>query len=345
MINFCTIFDSYYLDKALVLYDSLEKRAGDTFKLYIFCFDDRSREILLDMQQSDTDKATFNKLSNAVILHHSDIEKAYPELIEIKKTRSKAEYCWTCTPASIEYVLDNYEVDNCTYIDADLCFFNNPKILFDEIYENKSDIVITPHRFTDSTRDRRLENRSGKYCVEFNYFNQSDNARKCLTWWRKSCFEWCYHLYEPDRMGDQKYLMRFGQLFEGVHDLEHLGGGVAPWNLAQYEVLDGNSMKFVEKKTGREFPVVFYHFQNIRYLSDTKINISSETRSKKTKDALYKPYIKAICDMRGMLSNRYGLSFSLQKKYSSNKLIAFLQGTILRFRIKSLSDIYDVRKL
>lgn len=334
MMNFCTIFDSYYLDKAMVLYESLCKVASDEFHIYIFCFDDRSREILGDM-----------KLGSATILHHTNLEETYPELVDIKKTRSKAEYCWTCTPASIEYVLNHFEVDNCTYIDADLCFFSNPKVLFEEIENTRADIVITPHRFSDSLKDRRLEKRSGKYCVEFNYFNQSENAKKCLTWWRERCFEWCYHLYEPDRMGDQKYLMKFASLFEGVHELEHLGGGMAPWNLAQYEIVDGREMRFKVKKTGEEFSAVFYHFQNIRYISETTINISSETHSKKTKDALYKPYIKAICDMRDRLKSEHGLEFSLQKRYASNKFIAFLQGTVLRFRIKSLSDIYDVRKL
>ena len=44
-MNFCTLFDSYYLDKGLALYASLDK-VCENFTLYIFCFDDRSYEIL-----------------------------------------------------------------------------------------------------------------------------------------------------------------------------------------------------------------------------------------------------------------------------------------------------------
>ena len=48
MINFCTLFDSYYLDKGIALYKSLERVSND-FMLFIFCFDERSYDILNDL--------------------------------------------------------------------------------------------------------------------------------------------------------------------------------------------------------------------------------------------------------------------------------------------------------
>lgn len=328
---FCTLFDSYYLDKGLALYQSLARCTKD-FKLYIFCFDDQSFQILSDLS-----------LKHAVIVHHSQIED--DTLLKLKKERSKAEYCWTCTPVIIEYVLKQCKEENCTYIDADLYFFRSPKILFQEIEEAKANIVITEHRFTDSLNDRRLCKRSGKYCVEFNFFDQSENAWKALNWWKERCFEWCFHLYEPERMGDQKYLEKFPILFEGVHELQHLGGGVAPWNLAQYELsrIEKEGPVLLEKKTKKEFPLVFYHFQNIRYLSENRVNVSSGTHSKKVKDAIYPVYLREIEQIRSQL-HRFGISFSVKKIYSSNKLIAFLQGNILRFKVKSLSDIYGLEQ-
>lgn len=331
MMTFCTLFDSYYLDKGLTLYRSLEQ-CGAAFKLYIFCFDDSAYHILNEL-----------KLKYAVMIHHSEIEDE--TLLKLKKERSKAEYCWTCTPVIIEYVLKHLKQPDCTYIDADLYFFQNPQILFDEIEKEKADIVITKHRFKNSPNGRRLQKRSGKYCVEFNYFNQSANAREALEWWKKKCFEWCYHLYEPDRMGDQKYLEKFPELFQGVHELENLGGGVAPWNLGQYrlkEMKDGQLL-LEEKQTGHLFPLIFYHFQNIRYLSENTVNISSGTHSKKTKDAIYKPYLAQIEQSRKELK-KYGVTFSVKKVYSSNQAIAFLQGNILRYKVKSLSDIYQLEQ-
>ena len=340
-MNFCTLFDSYYLDKGIALYQSLEKVCRD-FHLYIFCFDDRSHDILRNMN-----------MVCATILHHSDIEKETEKLLELKKERSKAEYCWTCTPVIIEYVLKHYQVESCTYIDADLYFFSNPQILFDEIKEADANIVITEHRFSDSLKDKRYLRRSGKYCVEFNYFDQSENAKKALNWWKEKCFEWCYHLYEPERMGDQKYLEKFPGLFKGVHELQHLGGGTAPWNLAQYELVSGSSTQpakdsvgviLKEKKSGNEFPLVFYHFQNIRYLSDKKVNINSCTHSKHLKMAIYLPYLSNIERVRKELMLQ-GVDFSVKKSYSSNPFIAFIQRNILQYKIRSLSDIYNLEEI
>lgn len=333
MMNFCTLFDSYYLDKGIALYRSLEKVTED-FHLFIFCFDDKSREVLK--------KQNF---PHATILHHSDFEDEL--LLKLKAERSKAEYCWTCTPVIIEYVLQKYPVESCTYIDADLYFFANPAVLFEEIEEAGADIVITQHRFSDSLKDKRYLRRSGKYCVEFNYFNQSEHAKEALDWWKERCFEWCYHLYEPERMGDQKYLEKFPTLFSGVHELQHLGGGTAPWNLAQYELVSNSEeITLKERKSGKEFPLVFYHFQNVRYLNEDKVNINSGTHSKPLKDTIYRPYLKEVETVRKELK-KMGIDFSVKKSYSSNPLIGFAQKNILQYKIRSFSDIYsleDIRK-
>ena len=65
------------------------------------------------------------------MVHHSEIEDE--ALLKLKEERSKAEYCWTCTPVTIEYVLKHFKEPSCTYIDADLYFFADPQVLFDEM--------------------------------------------------------------------------------------------------------------------------------------------------------------------------------------------------------------------
>ena len=108
-IHLCTIFDSNYLDKGLTLYYSLENTCRD-FVLYIFAFDDLAEKVLNEMG-----------LEKVKVIRLEQFETK--ELLAVKGTRSRGEYCWTCTPVIIEYVLDHFEVECCTYIDADLFFY------------------------------------------------------------------------------------------------------------------------------------------------------------------------------------------------------------------------------
>jgi hypothetical protein len=333
LINFCTLFDSYYLDKGIALYNSLSNISND-FTLYIFCFDEKSYKILKE-----------KSFSHAVIIHHSEFETT--ELLEVKKKRSKAEYCWTCTPVVIDYVLDIYQVESCTYLDSDLYFYSDPQILFDEITSANADVVITEHRFKDNNKGRKYEVRNGKYCVQFNYFCQTSNSRKVLKWWKDKCLDWCYDTSEPDRMGDQKYLNTWTKEFVGVHELQYLGGGVAPWNLEQYTLIKSNTNQILMKtKEGKYFKMIFYHFQNIRYMPNRKVNIKSQTKSKKLKYAIYIPYLQEIENIRKSLKEEYDLSFkpnNLQR--SSNPIVGFLQRHFASLKVQFLSDILDLDNL
>ena len=100
--NFCTLFDSGFLDRGLSLYRSLVKNIDD-FTLYIYAFDRKAYDILVDLNYDKTE-----------VLYIDDIET--DQMKAVRKERSRAEYCWTCTPIIIEYSLERFGLDNCTYI-------------------------------------------------------------------------------------------------------------------------------------------------------------------------------------------------------------------------------------
>jgi hypothetical protein len=116
------------------MYESLKVHTSD-FHLYIFAFDDLTYEILNNL---GLDKVTLVSL----------IEFETDELKEVKKERSKAEYCWTCTPSVISYVLENFDVHDCTYIDSDLFFYSDPSVLISEMDLHNKNVLITEHRFS-----------------------------------------------------------------------------------------------------------------------------------------------------------------------------------------------------
>lgn len=262
MYNYCTLFDSFYLSRALAMYDSLLRTSGP-FHLYIFTFDQISYDVLI-------------KLDLAYITLISLDEFEDPDLLHVKKDRSKGEYCWTCTPSIIKYSLEKFNLDSCTYIDADLYFFNDPSTLIDEMGEKS--ILLTEHRYTP---EYDQSSTSGIYCVQFMCFKNDRYGMEALTWWREACLDWCYARIEDGKFGDQKYLDDWMSRFKGVHVLENKYGAVAPWNVQQYS----------ESELGN---AVFYHFHATKYLTWNSFDFGRYSLSKPVLKHFYKTYIKAL---------------------------------------------------
>ena len=277
LYNFCTLFDSNYLSRGIAMYESLSKHCAN-FHLYVFSFDDKSKEIL--------DKLNFDKIT-IISLKEFESER----LLSVKPERSIAEYCWTCTPSTILYVLNNYDVDNCTYIDADLYFYSSPKVLFDEMGDQS--VLITEHRFTQKYDRSAI---AGTYCVQFITFKKNEEGLKVLNWWVNACLNWCYDRYEDGKFGDQKYLDDWTTRFKSVHVLQHLGGGMAPWNVQQYELIsrkdDGIEMK--NRKDSRLFKAVFYHYHYVRFYEKGIVDFGWFKLEKNIIQNFYAPYICAL---------------------------------------------------
>jgi len=278
--NFCTLFDSNYLSRGIALYRSLEKNC-ENFHLFVFAFDKRTYHLLKKLN-----------LSKATIISLDEFEDE--KLLAVKPSRTIAEYCWTSTSSTILYVLENFEVDNCTYVDADVFFYSSPKPLFDELGDKS--ILITEHRYSPQYNK---ELKAGKYCVQFVTFKKDENGIKALKWWRERCLEWCYARYEDGKFGDQLYLNDWTERFDGVHVLQHLGGGLAAWNVQQYNFKIINNKIFgVEKSTGKEFEVIFYHFHYLKFFYNGKIELGRRKLSKDVIEIFYKNYIKLLEDIK-----------------------------------------------
>jgi hypothetical protein len=270
------------------MYESLYKVCPD-FRLFVFAFDDSCYQLLCQMV-----------LPQMTVISLKEFEDE--QLLRIKPSRSKAEYCWTCTPSTLLYCLDYYRLDHCTYIDADLFFFKSPQVLIDEMGDK--DVMITDHRYSPQYDQTAL---SGKYCVQFMVFRNTANGRKILLWWRNACLDWCYARKEEGKFGDQKYLDDWTIRFEGVHELTHLGGGIAPWNVQQYELFEKSGCLLGrELITGEVFDVIFYH---VHYLHNYRIKFIQEfyfghyILSKQVLRYIYMPYLQELKKQDRLLSS------------------------------------------
>ena len=163
--------------------------------------------------------------------------------------------------------------------------------------------------------------------------------------WKEQCLTCCSFKADDGVLGDQKYLETWGEEFENVWELQHLGGGVAPWNLEQYRLVSSDDYILEEKTSKNIFPLIFYHFQNISYINDTLVNIKSCSKDKKLKYSIYIPYLKQLERNRVMLQQKYGMVFDRARVCSNNKWIAFIQRYVMKFKVTSVSDIINLKKL
>lgn len=277
MALYCTYFDSRYLSRGLALYHSLRRVSPDCH-LWVLCLDDTCYETLHAL-----------RLDGVSPLKLSEVESADLDFFATKNNRSMLEYYFTCTPVLISFLLKkNPIIDVITYIDADISFYKDPEILFDDFRE--ASVQIVPHRYSE--RNRVLE-KWGLYNVGWVTFRRDEAGLACLSWWRESCIEWCYDRLEGDRFADQKYLDQFPLKFSGVQIIEHPGVNVAPWNLDTGTLTrSGGELSF------RGESLVFFHFHKLRQaapsLWQTRLGDYGADLDRPTRDWLYVPYIRKL---------------------------------------------------
>lgn len=287
MRHFCTLFDSGYLLKGIAMLKSLVQYCPSAH-IHVLCMDELTQTILSRM---DMPYLTLIPLVN--------LEDE--SLLEAKKDRGVAEYCWTLSPSLPWYVLQNDpDIDFITYLDADLLFYSPVQPLFDEIGD--ASIAIIEHRFSERLKDREV---NGRFCVEWVSFRRDEQGMACLARWREQCIDWCYYRLEDGKMGDQKYLDEWPDLYSKCHILMHPGAGIAPWNYAQYHFgsdAAGNT-------TVEGAPLVFYHFHQFQLLENGGFDRLSAFYTSECPEpaVIYEAYeaelVKCLADVRAVVSN------------------------------------------
>ena len=268
-MRFCTYFDFNYIDRAKVLFDSIEQTCKQ-FKIYCLC---------LDQQSFDEIKEIYSENYIAISLH--ELEVFEPKLLNVKKERSKKEYIFTLSPVILLYVLHKYDIQEFTYIDADTYFLETPKAVIEECGHN--DILITPHFFPDSLKYLKMH---GVYNFGLMHIKDTENARNALEWWKGKCLEWCYDKVEVDRAADQKYLDKLPKLFKNIAVSKNLGINAGPWMLKGI-----NHENRDDKIYFNNDMVIHYHFHNVHKIKEYEFKIGLSTYNFELNKVILKLYI------------------------------------------------------
>jgi hypothetical protein len=274
---FCTLFDSNYLLKGVVMLTSLVENCPSAH-IFVLCMDARTHHILSEL-----------KLPGVELLELSEVEDA--DLLRVKPGRSIAEYCWTLSAALCWFVMQaRLDVRTLTYLDADLMFFSDVEPIFQEIGE--ASIAIIEHRFIP-----RLSHlvAYGRFNVEWVSFVRNEVGIACLKKWRDQCIDWCFARLEDGKLGDQKYLDDWPKTYAAdVHIIQHKGAGVAPWNFSNYQYTKKDDTLFVD-----EVKLIFYHFHQFQLLRGGRFYYMSDLYAGDSilPTMIYEAYVKRLEQM------------------------------------------------
>lgn len=275
---YATYFDSGYLPRALTLIESL-RQFGDHSEIWILCLDDQSFDYLNSAAVEGVHIYTLQQ-----------VEDAEPTLLSLKSQRSRTEYIFTVGPTFLSQVMKNHlKLDEVLiYLDADLYFFDDPKLVLNELGNHS--VGIIEHRYPDKLQKKLAK--YGRFNVGWVGFRNNVEGNAVLDWWAERCLEWCSDAPQSDgRYADQGYLNSFPS-FSGVTILHSPGLNLAPWNTATHQITHDVAGLQID---GR--PLVFFHFHGVRETNDWYVTsqlVYGSSASHTLMRKVYAPYLKHL---------------------------------------------------
>tara|TARA_X000000950_G_C13915818_1_gene660960 strand:- start:1288 stop:2499 length:1212 start_codon:yes stop_codon:yes gene_type:complete len=232
-----TVCNVAYLDKAMVLAESLFEHTQ--IKLDIFIFD-KERKIYFN-----NDFCNFHWVENLEVPDFKFLSFKYT-VIEL----TTALKPWLASKLLIE----NSKV---IFLDPDVMVFNNLDDVFNDL--DNHPVILTPHyhvpKINNLIDDEQLL-RFGVYNLGFFAVNSSNDGKSFLNWWSERCL---LNAYDDPQFGvftDQKWVSLALNFFPFVFLSQNLGLNLAFWNIDEREIVMKNKKYVVNNKDD----LIFLHF-------------------------------------------------------------------------------------
>ena len=277
MRYFCTYLNSSALAGGLALHQSLMAHAGQ-FELAVLCVD-------------VTVEAALQKksLAHVRLLSLAELIAENPSLTTARADRTAEEFQLTCKSWLMHHLLKKTPAGELlTYLDSEVCFFNSPNPVYEEI--GAASIAITPHRFPAALA--HLE-RYGRFCAGWVTFRHDATGLACAADWAAKCAAWCFAFLDADRYAEQKYLEAWAKRFGHTVALTHPGVLAAPWNIAEANLTASKQGLRLGKQ-----PLICYHFHGLthlgRQLYDAALYQYGASLTPALREHIYLPYLQSL---------------------------------------------------
>ena len=232
-----TVCNVKYLDKVMVLAESLYKSNG--IKLDVFIFD-KQRTLNLDEKVCDIHWIEDLNIPNFHILSFK---------------YSVIELTTALKPYLALYILNSKK--KVIFLDPDTKIFNDLSSISSTL-ESKN-IMLTPHYFSPKINglidDEQLM-RFGTFNLGFFGVNDSAESKRFLNWWSERCISNAFDDPQYGIFTDQKWVS-IAPAFFNLHISYDPGLNLSYWNLDEREITKNSNGDYV---VNDEYPLLFFHF-------------------------------------------------------------------------------------
>ena len=164
------------------------------------------------------------------------------------------------------------------YLDPDI-FVTRPLNFIYECLNDKS-VVLTPHycdieEHFDGAVSEETFNKVGIYNLGFCALKNDKVGQEIAKWWQNRLQYKCYSQSSEGLFVDQKWMDYIPGFFPDATCVSsHHGMNVAIWNLHERELFIDDKQGYMirRKKTGDEFPLLFFHFSGFDPFETSVIN-------------------------------------------------------------------------
>ena len=275
---YTTAFDKAYLTRGIAMIESLFNQDQEAV-VSVLCLDIETEIAVTSLSEN----------FNIKILLPHDLGDAL--ILKIRGDREYREFCWTLGALLCNYYVQSGEPE-IVYLDADIYFFGNPKVLLEEA--RQGDVAAIKHRFPVRLQHYEV---NGLFNVQWVYFANTPVGKQASKKWAEQCIENCSYLPDLGIVGDQKYLDEWPMLYPTFVEVTNPGAGVAPWN-HEIHLPQKHSQQWIVADSN---PLIFYHFHGLKISEGGGIEFSGPIYSQVVPlpNELYSEYIDVLAEVAG----------------------------------------------
>lgn len=301
MIAF-TICSNNYLDKALILKDSLKE--FDDLPVYLILADSKSDII-------DYDNLGFDKII-------TPDELGIKNLAWQMENYEIVEFNTALKSSAFEYIFQYTKTDLIYYFDPDIKLYQS--LTEFEVHWKGASILLTPHILSpipldNNAPDENLFLNHGIYNLGFLGLKRSNTTFSFLNWWSSRLAEKCLIDLKEGYFTDQIWINLVPLLFKDVSVIEHPGFNAAYWNLHErkIELVGGTFL------VNNNLKLCFYHFSSFDFSLNRLSSFKNARFNFENRPEILDLYLDYKKSVQKYTSLNYRTILYFNGKYPKNK--------------------------